>query len=169
VLVKPRGVSLIEVLVALAIAAFGLLGTLALQARALSAQKDAFQRRSAAELVAQFAERMRANHLAVLSGHYVFDFDVGDPAPASAAACSAPCSSVEVALRDLDEWRIELRRRLPLSAAYVRWSASEGSGVDVAVAWPEVATPNADTACEALGLGARIPAGYRCYRAVVLP
>lgn len=166
---KPRGVSLIEVLVALAIAAFGLLGTLALQARALSAQKDAFQRRHAAELVGQFAERMRANHLAVLAGRYAFDFDAGEPAPASVAPCAAPCSSEQVALRDLDEWRIEVRRRLPLSAAYVRWNASAGSGVDIAVAWAEVATTSADVACEALGLGARIPAGYRCYRARVLP
>jgi len=167
--VKTRGVSLIEVLVALAVAALGLLGTLALQARGLSAQKDAFQRRHAAELVAQFAERMRANHLGAFANAYALDFDVDDPAPSAVAGCGAPCASAQVAARDLDEWRIELRRRLPASAAYVRWSAGDGAGFDIAVAWAEVGTSNEDRACAALGLGARVPAGYRCYRARVLP
>ena len=57
------GLSMIEVLVSLTIVAFGVLGLLGLQARALSFQRDSFDRRTAAEMVTQFAERMRANHL----------------------------------------------------------------------------------------------------------
>ena len=65
-LMKQRGLSMIEILVTLTIVAFGLLGLLGLQARALSFQKDSFDRKAAAELVAQLAERMRANHLGFL-------------------------------------------------------------------------------------------------------
>ena len=76
----------------------------------------------------------------------------------------------EWAARDLDEWRIELRRRLPLSAAYVRWNAVSGNGLDVAVAWAEAGTTGADPICDELAsAGGRVPAGYRCYRARVLP
>jgi type IV pilus assembly protein PilV len=167
---SERGVSMIEVLVALTIAAFGLLGALALQARGLSAQKDAFNRRHAAELVAQLAERMRANQLAVVTGRYALDFGADEATPRAVATCAAPCTSAQVAARDLDEWRIELRRRLPLSAAYVRWNAMSANGLDVAVAWAEAGTTRSDPVCDDLATaGGRVPAGYRCYRARVLP
>ena len=64
------GLSMIEVLVSLTIVAFGVLGLLGLQARALSFQRDSFDRRTAAEMVTQFAERMRANHLGLTNGLY---------------------------------------------------------------------------------------------------
>ncbi len=61
---------MIEVLVSLTIVAFGVLGLLGLQARALSFQRDSFDRRTAAEMVAQLAERIRANHLGLTTGLY---------------------------------------------------------------------------------------------------
>ncbi|HET9023124.1 MAG TPA: type IV pilus modification protein PilV [Burkholderiaceae bacterium] len=165
-----RGLSMIEILVALTIVAFGMLGLFGLQARALSVQKDAFHRRQAAELVAQLAERMRANHLAVLAGRYSLNFGVDAVAPAVAAMCAAPCSSAQVAARDLDEWRIELRRRIPGAAAYLEWDATSRSGVDVSVAWPEPQAAGNDAVCTALAAsGALLPAGYRCYRTRVFP
>jgi type IV pilus assembly protein PilV len=169
--VNERGLSMIEILVALTIVAFGMLGLLALQARALSVQKDAFHRRQAAELVAQLAERMRANHLAFLAGRYALSFDALAEAPATAPpACIAPCTSAQVAARDLDEWRIELRRRIPGAAAYLQWDAAGRSGVAVSVAWPEPQATANDGVCDVLAAGgAVLPAGYRCYRARVFP
>ena len=64
------GLSMVEILVTLTIVAFGLLGLLGLQARALTFQKDSFDRKSAAEMVTQLAERMRANHLGFTAGDY---------------------------------------------------------------------------------------------------
>ena len=61
---------MIEVLVSLTIVAFGVLGLLGLQARALSFQKDSFDRRTAAEMVAQLSERIRANHMGLVNGDY---------------------------------------------------------------------------------------------------
>jgi type IV pilus assembly protein PilV len=161
---------MIEVLVALTVVAFGMLGLLALQARALSVQKDAFHRRQAAELVAQLAERLRANHLAFLAGRYTLSFDASADAPSTAPACVAPCTSAQVAARDLDEWRIELRRRIPGAAAYLQWNAASRSGIAASVAWPEPHAVANDAACDALAAGgAVLPAGYRCYRTRVFP
>jgi type IV pilus modification protein PilV len=167
---RPRGFSMVEVLVTLTVAAIALLGLLALQAKAASVQQDAFHRRHAAELVAQFAERMRSNHLAYLAGAYALRFEPADAAPSTVLACAAPCTASAVAARDLDEWRIELRRRIPGAAAYVRFDASDRSGVDVGIAWPEPQAAGLDPACAALAAsGAAIPAGYRCYRSRVFP
>jgi type IV pilus assembly protein PilV len=167
---NERGLSMIEILVALTIVAFGMLGLLGLQARALSVQKDAFHRRQAAELVAQLAERMRANPLAFLAGRYALSFHVSASAPSIASACAAPCTSAQVAARDLDEWQIELRRRIPGAAAYLQWEAANRSGIAVAVAWPEPHAAASDAVCDALTAGgAVLPAGYRCYRTRVFP
>ena len=167
---SERGLSMIEVLVALTLVAFGLLGMLGLQARALSVQKDAFHRRQAAELVAQFAERLRANQLAFLAGRYALTYDAHAAVPSTAPACAAPCTSAQVAARDLDEWRIELRRRIPGAAAYLQWDAGNRRGIAVAVAWPEPGAAASDAVCDALAAGgAVLPAGYRCYRTRVFP
>jgi type IV pilus assembly protein PilV len=168
--VMERGLSMVEVLVALTIVAFGMLGLLGLQAWALSVQKDAFHRRHAAELVAQLAERMRANHLGFLAGRYAVSFEASSEPPAAAPACIAPCTSAQVAERDLDQWRIELRRRIPGAAAYLQWNAESRSGIAVAVAWPEPHAAGNDGVCDTLMAGgAVLPASYRCYRTRVFP
>lgn len=168
--VSGRGLSMIEILAALAIVAFGMLGLLGLQARAMSVQKDAFNRRQAAELVAQLAERMRANHLAYLAGRYALSFDASAEAPSTVPTCAAPCTSAQVAARDLAEWRIELRRRIPGAAAYLRWDTANRSGMAVAVAWPEPHAAANDVVCDALAVGGAVtPARYRCYLTRVFP
>ncbi len=167
---KQRGLSMIEILVTLTIVAFGLLGLLGLQARALSVQKDSFDRKSAAELVAQLGERMRANHLGFLAGTYATAFEAADATPAAVTACAAPCTSAQVATRDLDEWRIELRRRIPSSAAYIQWDPANPSWVNVSIAWAEPQAAGNDAVCDALTAGgATIPANYRCYQTRVFP
>ena len=167
---NERGLSMIEVLVALTIVAVGMLGLLGLQARALSVQNDAFHRRQAAELVAQLAERVRANHLGFLAGRYTLSLDAAAELPPATPACIAPCTSAQVAARDLDEWRVELRRRIPGAAAYLQPDATSRRGLVAAVAWPEPHAAANDAACAALAAsGAALPAGYRCYLAWVLP
>jgi type IV pilus assembly protein PilV len=165
-----RGISMIEVLVALAIVAIGMLGLLGLQARALGVQADAFHIGQAADLAAQFAERMRGNHLAFVAGHYSLRFDAADPAPDPAPACVPPCSSAQVAARDLVEWQAELRRRLPGAAGYVLPDAGSRRGVEISLAWPQPRFSGSDDVCDALASAAlAVPAGYRCYRTRVFP
>lgn len=167
---SDRGISLIEVLVALAIVAIGMLGLLGVQARALGLQTDAFHIGQAADLAAQFAERMRGNHLAFVAGHYSLRFDAADPVPGPAPACAPPCSSAQVATRDLVEWQAELRRRLPGAAGYVLPDAGSPRGVEISLAWPQPRFSGSDDVCDALeSAGLAVPAGYRCYRTRVFP
>jgi len=171
---RQSGLSMIEILVSLTIVAFGLLGLLGLQARAMSFQKDSFDRRSAAEMVAQLAERVRANHLGFQSGAYDFDLDISDATPTSVAACAVPaaCTLAEVATRDLNHWAAEYRRRLPASAAYLQWNAADPRQMLISMAWAEPQqTTGADPICTAIAarLTVTIPNNYRCYETAVFP
>ena len=167
---KQRGLSMIEILVTLTIVAFGLLGLLGLQARAISFQKDSFDRKAAAELVAQLAERMRANQLGFLAGSYANAFSEATATPAAVTACAPPCTSAQVAVRDLDEWRIELRRRLPGAAAYVVWDPANPSWVNVSIGWAEPQSTGVDANWNAvLAGGAALPANFRGYQTRVFP
>ncbi|MEO8186266.1 MAG: type IV pilus modification protein PilV [Burkholderiaceae bacterium] len=176
------GLSMIEVLVSLTIVAFGVLGLLGLQARALSFQRDSFDRRTAAEMVAQLAERMRANHLGVTSGLYSFPaapyLNAATATPPAIPPCVTPtaCTMNELALRDWTQWRVEYRQRSPGAAAYLQWNAADPRAVTMSVAWPEpqqtsgVADPICAEITLRLGLGAGvIPANYRCFTTAVFP
>ena len=166
-----RGVSMIEILVTLTIVAFGVLGLLGLQARTLSHQKDSADRKAAAEMVEQLAERMRANHLGFTSGEYDLDLKNTDATPGAVTTCATKtaCTLEEVAARDLDQWVIELRRRIPGSAAYLVWDAALPNQLSVSVAWaePQSKGEGADPLCTAIS--GDIPADYRCYQAMVYP
>ena len=173
------GLSMVEILVTLTIVAFGLLGLLGLQARALTFQKDSFNRKSAAEMVTQLAERMRANHLGFTSGAYDLNFSAGAPDPVLINECATitACTLGEVATRDLNQWTAELRRRIPLSAAYIDFDPADTRMVEVTVAWPEptqagaLATPGTDLICDDLNanFGAGLQPFYRCYRTSIFP
>ena len=65
-----RGVGLIEVLVAVAILAFGLLGIAALQATALRNSQSSYQRSQAVTQTYTVLDRMRANLTVVRAGGY---------------------------------------------------------------------------------------------------
>ena len=175
------GLSMVEILVTLTLVAFGLLGLLGLQARALTFQKDSFDRKSAAEMVAQLAERMRANHLGFTSGNYdlAFSAAAADPVVINECATITACTWGEVATRDLNQWTAELRRRLPLSAAYIDFDPADPRMVEVTLAWPEptqVGTlastgPPTDAICDDLNatFGAGLTPIYRCYRTAIFP
>ena len=174
------GLSMIEVLVSLTIVAFGLLGLLGLQARALSYQRDSFDRRTAAEMVAQLAERMRANHMGLVLGSYdrdapgvAFDLHSTTPTPLAITSCAiaTACTTNELAFRDWVQWVTEFRRRTPASAAYLQWNPADTRSVLVSVAWPEPQQTALDPLCDAINLrlGVAIPVTYRCYESAVFP
>lgn len=165
---------MIEVLVSLTIVAFGVLGLLGLQARALSFQRDSFDRRTAAEMVGQFAERMRANHIGLVGGFYDANFDTTTPTPVAITACAIPtaCTPNELAFRDRTQWFADYRRRSPGSAAFFQWDANDPRRILVSVAWPEPQATGTDPLCVLIngrGLGAALPANYRCFETAVFP
>lgn len=76
-----RGITMIEVLVALVILSIGLLGLASLQANALKYNQSAYMRTQATQYAYDIADRMRANRDVALAGGY--DIALADAAPTS--------------------------------------------------------------------------------------
>ncbi len=154
-----RGLSMIEILVSLTIVAFGLLGLAGMQARSMSMSKDSTDRKAAAEIAAQMAERMQANFDGFRRGRYTLSMDPLTAGPTFNNCQNAQeCTELEVADRDLAQWAIELRRRLPVSGAYIT-VRPDGSSATVTIAWQESQAANtaADPDCPN-----SLDSSYRC-------
>ena len=174
------GMSMVEILVTLTIVAFGLLGLLGLQARALTFQKDSFNRKSAAEMVAQLAERMRANHLGFVSGNYDFDFSAAaaDPAVINECATITACTWKrllhETSASGPPSYVVAFLYRRPTSISIRQsttgWSRWRWHGRSRRKQAP-LATPGTDAICDDLNarFGAGLNATYRCYRTFIFP
>ncbi|MGC9456383.1 MAG: type IV pilus modification protein PilV [Halothiobacillaceae bacterium] len=96
-----RGVTLIEVLIAIVVLSIGLLGMAALQSSAVSMNHSAYLRSQATNLAYDMTDRMRANRQAALAGDY--DVAYGDMVT----------SDGSVATEDLEEWLDALEITLP--------------------------------------------------------
>jgi type IV pilus assembly protein PilV len=158
------GVSMIEVLVSLTVVAFGLLGLAGLQARSMSFQKDSFDRKAAAEVAAQFTERVRANYDGFRAGNYNRTMQVQDATPQSVPVCADQqnCSAAEIADRDWAMWRIDFRRRLPTSAAFIT-APQNANNLTIVLAWQE-GNADGNQAIDAICQGAGInDATFRCF------
>lgn len=170
-----RGTTLLEVLISLVIVAIGVLGLIGMQARAMSNQKDSTDRKSAAELLAQVTERMRANHLGFMANAYATTLLPGDvPATASPCVAGAPCTPAALAALDLANWQSAVRARLPDAGAVIAPVGAPGvaigsgaSAMRVTMIWREVLpSGGVDAGCSAVGVG---NPGYRCLVAEVFP
>jgi type IV pilus assembly protein PilV len=105
-----RGVGLIEVLVAVAILAFGLLGIAAMQATAIRNSQSSYERSQAVTLSYSMLDRMRANPNVVHatpSGYNTTLMCKSDDVPDDGGA---------QAKNDLDAWLAELHDRMGSSA-----------------------------------------------------
>ena len=122
---RQRGLSLVEVLVAVVLLSVGLLGLAGLQASGLRVGLSSIHRSEAAQLAQDMIERMRAN--VANAGSYGLALGDAAPACASVAAC------------DLRDWRLRLQS-LPAgtgavavsgrqATVTVQWDDSRGAGV----------------------------------------
>ncbi|WP_038038469.1 MULTISPECIES: type IV pilus modification protein PilV [unclassified Thioalkalivibrio] len=105
-LARARGVTLIEVLVALVVLSIGVIGLAALQAQALQMNQGAYMRAQATNLAYDIADRMRTNRAAALDGTYDTSFQ-------SPPDCEAPGTGPDLASADLTQWRVALACALP--------------------------------------------------------
>lgn len=145
-----RGVSLIEVLVSILIISFGLLALAASQSSASRLQKNTELRAVAMLLAADLADRMRANPDALAAATYPYELTstyVAMSAAPTVAACD-PCSSSELAARDLSEWQRALFFALPGAGAYVKRDATNNA-VDLWILWQD--SGSTDTMTDASG------------------
>ncbi|TPH19236.1 type IV pilus modification protein PilV [Litorilituus lipolyticus] len=107
---KNKGMTFIEVLVALIIIVTGILGAVAMQATAKQGSFDAMQRSLASSLAQDILARMRANNVTELA-NYVGTY--GENAPAGqipdCTTAASQCSPAQIRTVDLFEWTQLLR------------------------------------------------------------
>jgi type IV pilus assembly protein PilV len=98
-----QGVSLIEVLVALFVLAFGMLGIAGMQTMAMKANQSAFERNAAVIAAYSMADRMRSNQTLARNGTYNRDL------PAS--GCEIPTGTAPATV-DINQWLTSLSNNL---------------------------------------------------------
>lgn len=113
---RQRGISLIESLIAIVVAALGILGVVGMQMRTLTDTQTGVRRAQAIRLIEDLSERMKVNPNALNSlNSYVSSFD-NTPTPGS---CATGCSSTTQASYDLAIWKQTVKNNLPLGQASI--------------------------------------------------
>jgi type IV pilus assembly protein PilV len=151
---KMRGGSLIEVLVALLLVAFGFLGIGALFNFSIAANKSASSRLVATMLAQDYADIVRANLTGFTNQAYNHAIVSFDPTAKSAltvantSTCDYPtCTAATIALQDQALFRQRVRALLP-AGDFVATRATTGNtnAMDIWILWVEgknTSDPNA--------------------------
>jgi len=101
---NPRGFTLIEVMICLFLLAMGMLGMTSLQNEALKHNHAAFIDSQAQYLLADMAERIRANR-----GNDTYVMTYTESPPTQAVDClTSTCTSNQMAIWDLNQWRTKV-------------------------------------------------------------
>jgi type IV pilus assembly protein PilV len=115
----PRGFTLLEVLVAIVVLSFGVLGVVGLQAAALSANKEARYQSTAVALGRELADMMRGNKDVAIRTTAATNPYLGDYPPTATLTTTddcftAACTSQEAVARfNTREWLARVRAALP--------------------------------------------------------
>jgi type IV pilus assembly protein PilV len=170
---RHAGFSLIEVLIAIVVLSFGLLGMVGLQAASLQANRDARLQSAAIVLAREFAEMMRGNKDVALLGTgnpYIGDFST-PLVPATPNYClavgSTCATAAATAQAQLTEWLARVDAELPGARVSIchdsapygatglpTWTCTSGATTDVVVVkigWTRASTRRGDTALDQAG------------------
>ena len=109
---RAVGFTLLEVLIAIVVVAFGLLGLAGLQVFALKNNQSATLRVTATNLTTDIIDRMKANYVGVINNQYNRP-NTTDYGTAVVNCRSTGCTPTELAQNDLKEWRDRVRATLP--------------------------------------------------------
>lgn len=141
---NQAGFTLLEALIAFVILTVGLLGTVALQAKAKQASFDALQRSAALALGTDIMQRIRVNDVQSVATLYQMEFNTLE-SPSAVDCFSQVCSAAELASHDKNQWLAAIKAREnsgSLDDATVCISTVENAGaitksvdIEVIVAW----------------------------------
>ncbi|MDY7547150.1 type IV pilus modification protein PilV [Glaciimonas sp. Gout2] len=170
---RQSGVGMIEVLVALLISAFALLGLAGLQVISLKYQKVAQFRSLASQTSADMADRIRANARSSAAGDYVTHDDYLTNRTPSSHCKFTSCTPRQIAAVDLFNWRTDLRRSIAGGWGNVTGDATNGLTLTVYFSEPNRAkAANGDKPDP--NCAANFPSGtdintIRCFKTVFVP
>jgi len=138
---RQRGVTLLESLIAIIVAALGILGVLGVQMRTLTDTQTAVRRAQAVRLIEDLQERMRVNpnSLTMISS-YVSGW--GSPPGMGTNCRSVACTPAQLVAFDVSEWKTAVQRNLPLGQASIFLAPSDTVAADrrllgVMISWRE--------------------------------
>jgi type IV pilus assembly protein PilV len=156
-----RGFTLLEVLVALVIFSFGMLGMAGLLTVSVRTNHSAYLRTQAFLLAQDIADRMRANAPALWQSPNPYKLNSITVPPATPAAvatgpytdpcASASCTPAQVAVRDLALWQSQVSQFLPNAGAALVCQAAAASGTpkapysttcEIQMSWTQLAITN---------------------------
>lgn len=137
------GISMVEVLVAIVVLSFGLLGLAGLQADGLRSNNDAYMKSQATLLAYDMLDRMRANVLGVENGFYD---DLFSATPEDPTCITSGCTIEEMSEHDAFEWSQKVAELLPGGQGRVIGTGS-GSVFTITVMWDERRTGVTGTDC----------------------
>jgi len=142
---EQQGFTLIEVLIAFVILSFGLLGAVALQAKAKQASFDSMQRAAAVVLGNDIIQRIRANDTPQLATLYKQNFSSETKASSSTTCFNSSCSAAQIALLDIEQWKRAIRARentgsldsatVCINPEAVAGTGGKGFNLEVIVTW----------------------------------
>lgn len=125
-LIRARGFTLVEVLVALVVLSIGLLGIASLQLSSLRWNHGASLRSQATLLAYDIVDRMRANQVAARAGEY------------DNAAGAATGTAGSVSLADKTQWKKFLGQTLPLGDGTISRTATGATTTfRITVSWDD--------------------------------
>lgn len=154
---RRKGFTLIEVLIAFIILSFGLLGAVALQAKAKQASFDSMQRAAAVALGNDIIQRIRANDSPQLATHYKQTLTSETPIASSTTCFSGSCTAAQIALLDIEQWKRAIRARentgslddatVCINPAGVAGTGGKAFNLEVVISWQgrQEFTANTDT------------------------
>lgn len=130
---RQRGVSLLEVLIAVLVLAIGILGVAALQATALRNNQGAAERTQAVIQTYTILDAMRANRDAALRGEYDMDW----------RPCEVPADASTRANREKQIWMQQLKAFNPTACGLVQRRAGTDQFV-IGIRWDDRREGQAD-------------------------
>ena len=135
---NQKGLSLIEVMIALAVFSFGLLALAALMASGLKYNTSALHRSYATSQAYDMGDRMRANRLGLDAGYYNNLSDRGT----NPDCIESGCTPEQMAQYDTWQWNTDNARLLPEGAGTVSLKSSDSGIYTITVAWNDDRNPD---------------------------